>query len=143
MADGDTFRFAAHSSIEDDHVRTGERGDESQFAVRRKFQAVGAADVSGERLRHFFGGEINDGNGAILRVGDPDFLAVGRDVKTFRSVTDLDHSLIPISAWWARRRARWPCAGGSSLRRIWSSRGRAGRGAGRGFFNESYDDRAG
>src|SRR5882724_12391196 len=139
MADGNTFRFAARGSIEDDQVRTGERGDKGQLAVQRKFEAVGAADVCGERLRYFFGGEIDDGDGAILRVSDPDFLAVGRDVKTFRAIADIDDGLIPISAWWARRRPTGRC----SLRRIWSARRRAGRGAGRRFFNDAYRGCAG
>src|SRR5579864_59884 len=74
-------------------------------AVWSELQTIGALHVGVERVGDFLGGDINNGDCAFLRVGDPDFFAVGRDVKSLGAVADLDHSFVPIAAGRSKRKA--------------------------------------
>ena len=82
VADGDALDFFARGRVEDDEVAAAEDGDEDQFAVEGELEAVGA-----ERLWHrrvsidLFCGEVDDGDVAVLGVGGPELLAIGRDSK--------------------------------------------------------------
>lgn len=64
-------------------------GDQDPPAIRRELQAVGAPDWDGESLSGFLGGDINDCDGRVLRVGRPDFFSIGRYVKAFSPMASL------------------------------------------------------
>ena len=61
-------------------------------------------DVGGEGFDYFFGGVVDDGDGAVLRVGDPDFFLVGREVEAFGAVAYGDYGLVPVGAGGGRAR---------------------------------------
>ena len=98
MADGNAFEFAACGDIEDNHICAAEHGNESVFAVGREFEAIGAANVCRERLQNFLLSDIDDGDVAILRAGNPELVTAGQDIEAFRAVADGDYRLIPIFA---------------------------------------------
>ena len=103
------------------------------FAVRSEFQTIGAANVGIESLDDFLVGEIDDGDGAVLGVGGPDFFVVGGDVEAFVTAANSDEGLIPVGTWrpgrWTRRRSAI-----SSLSLIWLGATRADRD----FFDDAY-----
>src|SRR5947209_19420189 len=100
-SDLQAFDVLARSRIDNGQLRAAQHRDENMFTVRRKFQPVGPADVGLQSLCHFFAGQIQNGNGAILSVGGPQFLAVGRDIETLGASAHGDHRFIPIAPRWA------------------------------------------
>jgi len=76
---GETLHFVVRGGVEDHE--SGTRRDQDQFAVGCELEAVGAADVGLERGGDLLLREIDDGDSAVLRVGDPHFLAVGETSK--------------------------------------------------------------
>jgi hypothetical protein len=80
-ADPDALGLFASAGVEDSQIRRTERRDKDQLSVWRKFQAVGAVHVGVQRLYNFFAGDVDNRNGSILRVGNPDFFAIRRNVE--------------------------------------------------------------
>src|SRR5580698_2695779 len=74
VADRQTLDHLARGRVEDHQVGSAEKGDQDALSVRSEFEAVGAIDIGGQGVHYFLLGEIDDGDGSVLRVGDPDFL---------------------------------------------------------------------
>src|ERR1700690_181694 len=136
------FHSFARSDVDHGYIWVAQHGDECQFPIESEFQAICAANAGSESLRHLLGCDINDGNGSVLRVGDPDFFSVWGNVEALRTVADLHNRLIPIASWrphrpaWALRRRSTRLTG----RRIRHSRWRwsAATRAANGFFDDAH-----
>jgi hypothetical protein len=98
MAYGDAFHFLARTRIEDDEVSWSESGNEDTLAARGELEAVCAGNVGRQRLNHLLPRKIDDGDGTVLRIGDPNFLAGRRNIKALRAIADANHGLISVGA---------------------------------------------
>src|SRR6266404_9232107 len=109
--------FFVRREIENHHVCLGlarcHARDQHLRAVGSNLQAI-AAHRDRERLKGLLGGDIDDRYGAVLRVGYPELLAVGRNVKAFGAAARRDIGDAPCFSLTARRRTgrrRGACRG--------------------------------
>src|ERR1035441_5128525 len=84
-------------------------GDQDSFAVGSELQAVRVLYWDGKCLDRFLSGDVDDGDGCVVRVGSPDFFSVERDVEAFTALTGQDVRYLPreARAAWGSEASAW------------------------------------
>src|SRR5271157_1193729 len=99
----DTLHLFSGDSVENGDIRLAGARNKRQLAIWGKLQPIRSLDVGGQSVDDLLARHINDRDRSVVGVGDPDFLAIGRYVKSLGAPTDGNDGFVPVSTRRSRR----------------------------------------
>src|ERR1700744_2132258 len=122
MTDGNPLDHLTGGGVENDELWAA--GDQNALAIWRELEPISPLRPGRARRGHFLCRDVDHREGAILRIGDPYLLALGRDVEALRAIAAADDGFVPVLA--RHRAAEFTRGWSARTARAWCSRRWAG-----------------